>query len=73
MEPRTVERNYCPSCRVYSVLLNHCDNCGGLLSVAPIPWRAWFAAGKWVLILLGFFCVGVAFGFGIAVLRGFNR
>jgi hypothetical protein len=70
---RVVDRNYCRRCRSYSLLPNHCDNCGDVLSVAPIPWRAWFEAGKWVLLLVGFFCGGVVFGFALAVLREFNR
>lgn len=29
------ERTYCPSCNVFCVLPNHCDNCGGDLVIAP--------------------------------------
>ena len=70
---RIVDRNYCIRCRAYSLLTNHCDNCNGTLSVAPIPWRAWFEAGKLALLLVGFFFVGVVFGFVLAVLREFTR
>lgn len=31
------EPSYCPTCNVFCVLPNHCDNCGGRLVVAPAP------------------------------------
>lgn len=30
-QPTTKEFNYCPTCHMFSVLPNHCDNCGGKL------------------------------------------
>lgn len=68
-----IKPNYCKRCNTYSVLPNHCDNCGGKLSLAPITWRSWWETTKLVLLLIAFFFTGVVLGAGMVLWRQFTR
>jgi hypothetical protein len=73
MSDGIVERNYCKKCRVFSVLPNHCDNCGGQLSIARLTWRDWREAAKLVLLLVGFFLTGVLLGVALMAWSEFTQ